>query len=228
MQPDARIALLASSAGRPAPQAWSAFEASHSAMTTSRGSTPGSVLDRHLKAHALFTLKVVDDVEQVPRLRVAFRPEHPHQAFCRDVRELAQALEAHRAVDVVPQQRLARVDIAGEQAVDRLLQDGFSEAGRPEQAGTNGLFEVFRQWHGSDSLSPFVVLPAPVCVRNVAGLTFLAPAAEQDHHGGAVLAEIHPQAGTEVDPRFEDTTSDTFHGGSTYCLTVITSGDGNT
>src|SRR5690606_29233607 len=84
---------------------------------TSGGSTLGSVLDRHLKTHALFTLKVIDDLEQVPRLRVAFRPEHPHQALCRDVREIAQALKAHRAVDVVPQQRLARAATPGQHAV---------------------------------------------------------------------------------------------------------------
>ena len=68
-----------------------------------------------------------DDVEQVLRLRVPFRPEHPHQALRRDVRELAQALEPHRAVDEVPQQRLARIDIASQKVIDRLLQRGFPE-----------------------------------------------------------------------------------------------------
>ena len=56
-----------------------------------------------------------------------FGPSIRIKALRRDVRELAQALEPHRAVDEVPQQRLAGIDIASQKVIDRLLQRGFPE-----------------------------------------------------------------------------------------------------
>jgi len=79
-----------------------------------RGPHSGSALEGDFEAHALRALQMGDDVEQVLRLRIALRAEHPHQALRGDLRELAQALEPHRAVDVVAQQRLAGVEIASE------------------------------------------------------------------------------------------------------------------
>jgi hypothetical protein len=44
--------------------------------------------------------------------------------------------------------------------------------------------------------------------RDVAILALLRPAAEQDDHGFAVLAEIDSVAGTEIDPVFENPGAD--------------------
>ena len=81
-----------------------------------------------MKAHAFSALQVSDDIEQVARLGISLWPEHSHEALRRDARQLAKALKSHRAVDVVAQQRLARVDVTGEQAVDGFLQLPLSAA----------------------------------------------------------------------------------------------------
>lgn len=151
--------------------------------------------------------------KKVPRLRVALGPEHAPQALRRDAREGGQAFKPDRAVDVVSQQRLAHVEIAGEEAIDGLLQDSFPEAGRPDQAGTHGLFEILGERHGPGSLPLLVVLPTLARIRDVARLALLRPAAEQNHDRRAVLAEIHTQAGTEIDPVLKDTVSDALDAG---------------
>ena len=67
-------------------------------------------------------LQSVNDRKQVAGIRVAARPEHPHQAFCRCPCVLGEFVEADRRVDVVAQHRLAGFDIAREKAINSLAQ----------------------------------------------------------------------------------------------------------
>jgi hypothetical protein len=60
-------------------------------------------------------LHIADDAKEVAGLRIAARSEHADEALRLGAGRLAQFLEADRRFDVVAQDRLAGVDIAGEQ-----------------------------------------------------------------------------------------------------------------
>ena len=59
-------------------------------------------------------LRVADDAEEIAALRIAARAEHADEALRLRPRRLAKLLEADRRLDVVAQNRLAGVDIAGD------------------------------------------------------------------------------------------------------------------
>jgi hypothetical protein len=74
-------------------------------------------------------LQVADDAEEVTRLRIAARAEHADEALRLRAGRLTKLLEADRRLDVVAQDRLAGVDIAGEHGVDAFAQQRFAESG---------------------------------------------------------------------------------------------------
>ena len=67
---------------------------------------------------ALSTLEVTNDLEEIAGLRIAGWTEHPHEALRRPFRTAAQLLEPDRRVDVVAKDRLARIEISGEEGFD--------------------------------------------------------------------------------------------------------------
>jgi hypothetical protein len=71
--------------------------------------------------------KVPEHAEQVLGLRIAARPEHADEALGLRPGRLAQLLEADRRLDVVAQDRLARVDVAGQHGVDPFAQQRLAE-----------------------------------------------------------------------------------------------------
>ncbi len=81
----------------------------------------GDALD-DFEDSAFHLLKVSDDLEEIPRLRVSFRREHAHEDFGRTFQIAAELDEADCAVDVIAQDGLAGLNIAGEQASDRFAQ----------------------------------------------------------------------------------------------------------
>jgi hypothetical protein len=75
---------------------------------------PGQV-DLYMNAFTL--LKMSDHIKQVARLWVAPRPQHPHEALGRPAGLLAQRLKANRGIDVIAQDRLAGLRVAGQKAL---------------------------------------------------------------------------------------------------------------
>ena len=63
-----------------------------------------------MQPHAGPLLQIADHAEEVLRLRIAARAEHANQALWRR----AELFEADRRLDVVAQDRLAGVDVAGQ------------------------------------------------------------------------------------------------------------------
>ena len=54
-----------------------------------------------LQLYALPFLKLVDDCKKIARLGIPFRAEHPHKAFGRFFRQVAQLFKAHGRLDVI-------------------------------------------------------------------------------------------------------------------------------
>jgi hypothetical protein len=73
---------------------------------------PGGSL--HERLHAF---EMSDHIKQVARLWVAPRPQHPHEALGRPAGLLAQRLKANRGIDVIAQDRLAGLRVAGQKAL---------------------------------------------------------------------------------------------------------------
>lgn len=67
-------------------------------------------------------LQTVDDGEQVARLRVTGRAEHADQALGRRPGLRAKPFETDPRVDVVGQNRLAAIYVAGQHRLDAFLE----------------------------------------------------------------------------------------------------------
>jgi hypothetical protein len=78
----------------------------------------------HFQVDSFYDLQVADDVKEVVRSRIAFGPEHAHEAFDRYAGGFRQRAETDCRVDVVAQNRLARFDIAYEHGVNAFLEHG--------------------------------------------------------------------------------------------------------
>src|SRR5262245_22015490 len=87
-------------------------------MATRSGSRAAS----DLQVHTSPFLKIAEDAKQIPRLRIATRSEHADQALGLGARGLAELLEADGGLDVVAQDRLAGVHVAGKHDFDALAQ----------------------------------------------------------------------------------------------------------
>jgi hypothetical protein len=74
-------------------------------------------------------MRSIVEAEEVAGLRIATRAEHANEALRLRAGRLAQFLEDNRRLDIVAQDRLAGVDIAGEHGVDAFSQQRFTEGG---------------------------------------------------------------------------------------------------
>ena len=97
--------------------------------------TSGGVGDRaRLQANAGLRPQHANDGEQIFRGRISRRPKHPHQALWRSAERGAEFFEADRGVDARAQSRAPLLQIAVEQRLHRLAEQGlpeFSVAARP-------------------------------------------------------------------------------------------------
>jgi hypothetical protein len=73
-------------------------------------------------------LEVAEHGEQILRLRIAVRSEHPHQALCGDASRRGEPLEAQGGVDVIAQDCLARRYVSGQERLDTLAQQRLPES----------------------------------------------------------------------------------------------------
>lgn len=102
----------------------------------------------HFEPDPLALLEPGDDVEEVPRLRIAIRPEHAHEALRRFSGECAQGLEAERRVDEIAQGRLGRFHFAREEAFDAFSEQLFPEGRVAHDPCLNRFPEIPRERHG--------------------------------------------------------------------------------
>ena len=158
----------------------------------------------------LFFLEVLDNLEEITRLRVAARTEHAHEALRRPFCPATQLLESDRRIDVVAKYRLPRVEISGEKAFDAFPQQLFPVFRGPtrRRACTVSLNSRVRGISLLLRLALLVVGPSVMRGRNVTVLPLLRSPAEQNHDSVAVFAEIDPISGPEIDAVLEHASTD--------------------
>ena len=145
------------------------------------------------------------------RLRACGLPRGPNmrmRLFGRRAGRLAELLEADRRLDVVAQDRLAGVDIAGEHGVDAFAQQRFAECGSPLIRFCTSSLKfpvnaIVRLRSSRGRLAAACNPPTFPRLRDVALLALLGAARQQDHQRFAVAPEIHPVARPPIDPVFE-------------------------
>ncbi len=101
---------------------------------------------------------MLDDLEEIARLRIAAWAEHAHQAFRRAVRPTTQFLEADRRVDVIAKERLPGIEISGEKTFNAFPQKLRAVLRIRSEARLHRLFELPRQRH-------FAAAPDLFCER---------------------------------------------------------------
>src|SRR4051812_10260410 len=116
-------------------------------LTCRRNAALARSAERQLEMKPLFFLEVLNDLEEITRLRVAARTEHPHQAFRRPLRSAAQLLKPDRGVDVVAKDRLPSVEITGEKAFDAFPQQLLPVFPISSEACLHRFLELPRQRH---------------------------------------------------------------------------------
>jgi len=70
-----------------------------------------------------------EDAGKICGGRAALWPQHAHQTLDRNVRTFFEALKSDRSIDVIPQDRLAGLKIAIDDALDRFPEE--APAGNP-------------------------------------------------------------------------------------------------
>ena len=82
--------------------------------------------ERQREVQALDPLELADHPEQVARLRVPPGAEHAHEALGRPPRAAAELLKADRSVDVVAEDCLPGIEIAGKETLHPFAQQRLS------------------------------------------------------------------------------------------------------
>ena len=103
--------------------------------------------ERHLEVQPLGPLELADHLEQVARLRIPPGAEHPHETLGRPARQAAELLKADRGVDVVAEDCLPGIEIAGKETLHAFPQQLLSILAVPPDAGLHGFLERTRQRH---------------------------------------------------------------------------------
>src|SRR2546422_7316256 len=90
---------------------------------------------------------MANDFEQVARVWVAARPQHAHEALRRTLRAATQFFETDCRVDVIAQDRLSGVEVAGEEALDTFPQELLAVLSIPHDTCLHRFLELSRQRH---------------------------------------------------------------------------------
>src|ERR1017187_2118601 len=101
-----------------------------------------------LKVHALLRLKMSEYAKQVLGRRVALRSKHPHETVGGDECRLFQLPKADRGVDIVAQDRAARLLVAGEHEFDCFTKQRLAEFRFLLGAFADRFAKIFGQCHG--------------------------------------------------------------------------------
>lgn len=135
-----------------------------------------------MQGHARLRLQVVEHGEQVACLRLAMRAEHADQALARCAGLCTELLGADHRLNVVAQQHLASVHVAGEQCLDALAQQRVAEGWIGRHVRLDRFLEVSCECRRSlrhKPFTPLVVGPAPLSHLDVALLTLLGTPASR-------------------------------------------------
>jgi hypothetical protein len=80
-----------------------------------------------MQFNAGLLLKIPNDVEEIARLRIAARAEHSDQTLRLSAGRPAEFLKAYGSLDVVPQDGLAGINVAGQHQIDTFAQEGIGK-----------------------------------------------------------------------------------------------------
>src|SRR6266568_5359097 len=108
---------------------------------------PGSRYPRYLEVQARAFLKISDHAEEIFGLRIAPRPEHANEALGRRSGRFAKLLKADGRLDVVAQDRLAGLHIAGQHGVDAFAQERLGESRVRSDLASDQFLEAFCSRH---------------------------------------------------------------------------------
>jgi 5-methyltetrahydropteroyltriglutamate--homocysteine methyltransferase len=162
-----------------------------------------SASSRDMQADTRALLQIADHAEEVLCLRIAARPKHADQAFGRRAGRFAELLETDSRLDVITQDRLARLHIAAQHGIDALAQKRLGKFLVALDLALDQFLKALCSPHFSlpstpPALALLVVLPIGVRRVDVALLPILGPAGQKDHQSIAVLPEINPVSRSEV------------------------------
>jgi len=101
----------------------------------------------HVKFDPGALLQIGQHIEQIAGLRIAAGAEHADEALGLGAGGLAQLLEADRRLDVIAQDRLAGVDVAGEHCIDSFAQQRVGESPVGRDVLLHQFLEASVQWH---------------------------------------------------------------------------------
>ena len=135
--------------------------------------------------YACLLLQIADHMEKVLSLRVATRTKHADQALRWRAGCCPELFKADCRLDVVAQDRLAGLHIAGEHCVDALTQKRLREFPVALDVRLHQPLEAFGSCHhyfpsAHSALASFVILPISGRRVDVALLAFLGAARQQD------------------------------------------------
>ena len=105
--------------------AWRRIRRRQAASAAVNGQSPDRL---YLEVQTLAFLEASDDLEEIARLRIAVRTEHAHQALGRLRGQPTEFPKTDGPVDIVAQNRLSDVDLAGEKALHTLFEQSLPEA----------------------------------------------------------------------------------------------------
>src|SRR4051794_24868124 len=106
----------------------------------------GSIANANLHCCAVGFLEISYEFEKIAGMRIAFRTQHPHQAFWRSPQSFAELDESHSSVDVLTKNHLCGVQFTGKHICDRLAEEG-APIFLVAQFLHDGLFEAFCKRH---------------------------------------------------------------------------------
>jgi hypothetical protein len=122
-----------------------------------------------VKVHAFLRLKMSEDAKQVFGRRVAIGPKHPHEAVGRDGCRILQLPKPDRGIDIVAQDRAARLLVAGEPEFDCFTKQRLAESRFPVGAFADRFTKIFGP---VPSLEPSAVrVPSLTLLRRPTRLT---------------------------------------------------------
>jgi hypothetical protein len=81
-----------------------------------------------MQPHPCALLQIAYHAEQILRLRIAARAEHADQALGRRAGGSPELFKSDRRLDVIPKDDLAGLEVAAEQRIDALAQQGLGES----------------------------------------------------------------------------------------------------
>ena len=172
--------------------AWRRIRRRQAASAAVNGQSPDRL---YLEVQPLAFLEASDDLEEVARLRIAVRTEHAHQALGRLRGQPTEFPKTDGRVDIVAQNRLSDVDLAGEKALHTFLEQSLPEARVALEPLPDRHSEIARQWHGRRTPQHRTPTHGNKCVTQMRAAIAcpLSLTAERDAADSTYYSELPPE-----------------------------------